>query len=182
MIPAGYMAKRVANRPDWAFSTSVSDVHSVSHCISKAFCDYIPHWKHNGFWFFDSPRVIEEVASLASADLASTQVFYYEVHEHEFDAQRKCWQSFSPEPSFGLNVVEPKDRQLMGYDVVTFSAHTSPECSPLSCNGLAERMPVNAHCLLSSLAEAKTLLESGAFDGSEPGLLRIFAVYRVTEL
>src|SRR5882762_11680399 len=68
-------------------------------------------------------------------------------------------------------------RKLEGYDVVCFTVRTSPECSPLSCNPLAETIPVNEHCLLSSLEEAVRLIERGAFNNSEPGPYRIFAVY-----
>ena len=55
MFPAGYMAKRVAARPDWLPAARVSSIYSVSGCISKDFTDYIKFWKHNGYWLFDSP-------------------------------------------------------------------------------------------------------------------------------
>jgi hypothetical protein len=74
-----------------------------------------------------------------------------------------------------------RSRRLEGYDVVTFSVQTSPECSPLSCNNLAEGIRVNPHCLLSTFDEAKGHLEAGLFDGSEPGPYRIFAVYTIPE-
>jgi hypothetical protein len=66
---------------------------------------------------------------------------------------------------------------LAGYDVATFAAGTSPECSPLSCNGLAAELAANRHCLFESLEQAKQSLETGKFDHSEPGPFRIFAVY-----
>lgn len=68
-------------------------------------------------------------------------------------------------------------KQLLGFDVVSFDAQTTPECSPLSCNNLAESIDVNEHCLLPSFESAKQLLESGTFDNSEPGPFRVFAVY-----
>jgi len=74
-------------------------------------------------------------------------------------------------------VVVPAGASLEGYDVVTFSAGSSPECSPLSCNGLASEIATNRHCLLPSVAAARHLLERGAFDRGEPGPFRIFAVY-----
>jgi len=102
---------------------------------------------------------------------------YYEVYENQFDDERKVWQPFQADKSFKTEVSAPKANKLEGFDVVTFSVQTSPECSPLSCNGLAESIPVNAHCLLPSLEETIRLVESGAFDNSEPGPFRIFAVY-----
>ncbi|OQW33412.1 MAG: hypothetical protein A4E19_03115 [Nitrospira sp. SG-bin1] len=40
-------------------------------------------WKHNGYWFFDSPEVIEQVAREESIDLAGTKIFYYEVYKQD---------------------------------------------------------------------------------------------------
>lgn len=62
MISAGYMAKRVAIKPDWLKANEVEDIYSVSGYISKDFADYINFWKHNGYWLFDSPNVIEQLA------------------------------------------------------------------------------------------------------------------------
>ena len=75
MIPAGYMAKRVACRPEWMKAERVADVYSVSNCVSKDFADYIGFWRHNGFWLFDSPKVIQEIAAEHSVDLKETRLF-----------------------------------------------------------------------------------------------------------
>ena len=91
MIPAGYMVKRVVRRPDWLKANGVEDIYSVSGCISKDFADYIKFWKHNGYWLFDSPEVIEQVAQEHSIDLAGTMMFYYEVYEREFDDEKELW-------------------------------------------------------------------------------------------
>ena len=179
MIPVGYMAKRVSLHPDWLQTERVVDIYSVSNCISKDFADYIPYWKHNGYWFFDSPEIIRELAHARSVDLTSTSLFYYEVHDLEFDAPTREWRSFVPEASFKTQVVVPDEKELTGYDVVTFSFGNSAECSPLSCNALADEMQTNQHCLLSTLEQARQLLEWGRFDNTEPGPYRIFAVHSV---
>ncbi len=88
MIPVGYMAKRVSPRPEWLAAERVADIYSVSMCISKNFADYIPYWKHNGYWFFDTPEIIEQLAREHAIDLHGTSLFYYEVYEHEFDEDR----------------------------------------------------------------------------------------------
>ena len=41
MKPAGYMAKRVAKKPEGWLGERVVDVYSVSGCISKDFADYV---------------------------------------------------------------------------------------------------------------------------------------------
>jgi hypothetical protein len=177
MIPAGYMAKRTARAPDWLDDSRVDDIHSVSSCISADFADYINFWEHNGYWFFDSPAAIRHVASRASADLSDTNLFYYEVYEYEFREGTGGWEAIGPDPSFELNVERPRAALLEGYDVVSFSSGTNPECSPLSCNGLANEIDTNRHCLLPSFEKAKDLLEAGRFANCEPGPYRIFAVH-----
>jgi hypothetical protein len=104
-------------------------------------------------------------------------LFYYEVYEKQFDDKRRIWEPYTSDPAFRTEVKAPSTKRLEGFDVVTFSAKTSPECSPLSCNCLAAEIPVNMHCLLPSLEEAIRLVETGAFEHGEPGPLRIFAVY-----
>lgn len=177
MIPAGYMAKLVCPRPDWLKARHVADIYSVSNCMAKNFADYIDYWKHNGYWFFNSPEVILELAKENAIDLRNTLLFYYEVHEFEYDEKACSWKAFAPEPSFATHVIEPIKKQLEGYDIVTFTTHTSPECSPLSCNHLASEIETNEHCLLPSFEKAKQLLEEGNINNSEPGPYRIFAVY-----
>ena len=56
----------------------------------------------------------------------------------------------------------PEARVLEGYDVVTFSAQTSPECSPLSCNALASEIGFSPCTRLSGLPR---LLECITFGG-----------------
>jgi hypothetical protein len=68
---------------------------------------------------------------------------------------------------------------MEGFDVVTFFAGTSPEHSPLSCNGMAKKIPTNEHCLIDSFEEAQAALVRGDFKNAEPGPYRIFAVYSV---
>ena len=177
MIPLGYMAKRMARRPDWIKAGNVTDIYSVSNCISEAFADYVKFWKHNGFWFFDSPDTIKSVAEQNSVSLDGTKLFYYEAYELEFDGEN--WSPFKPEASIPTEVVPPSHKDLEGFDVVTFRAGTTPECSPLSCNSLAETVPTNEHCLFASFEEAATALKNGTFQDSEPGPYRIYSVNSV---
>lgn len=179
MTPAGYMTKRVSPRPDSMRAARVEAIHSLSACISKNFADYIQYWKHNGFWLFDSPQIIRELSREHGIDLAGTTLFFYEVHELEFDADARAWRSFAPCDGIAVRAAAPAEKNLEGYDVATFYARAGPECSPLSCNGLAEKIETNRHCLLDSADAAKRLLEEGQFDGAEPGPYRIFAVYAV---
>jgi hypothetical protein len=177
MIPAGYMAKRVGRKPDRFQAPHVVDIYSVSSCNCEDFADYIRYWKHNGFWFFDSPEIITDVAKKNSIPLEGTSLFYYEAYEMEFDGEQ--WSPWSPELSFPTHVVQPSSKRLEGFDVVNFTARTSPECSGLSCSSLAAVLHTNAHCLFVSFDEAEKNLNNGAFKDTEPGPYRIFSVYSV---
>lgn len=173
------MYKRVAVRPDWMKAPAVCDIYSLSRCVSENFADYINFWRHNGYWLFDSPKIIEGLATENAIPLEGLTLFYYEAFEQQYDADDQAWTPFSPEASFTTNVQSPKNKTLHGFDVTTFFAQTSPECSPLSCNSLAEAISTNKHCLLDTFEEARDTLERGAFKDSEPGPYRIISVYTV---
>ena len=182
MIAVGYLAKRISKRAEWLKASQVVDIYSVAACVNDDFADYVAFWKHNGWWFFDSPEAIQQVAQQHSIDLEATQLFYYEVHEFEFHQGE--WRSFSAwEDSWkdSDGIVPPEHKLLDGYDVVTFWPENSPnpEHSPLSCNGLASELKTNSHCLFDTFEEAYLAVNGRQFDDSEPGSLRIFAVFSV---
>lgn len=181
MIPVGYMLKQVKLKADWLKVDNVVDVYSVSGCISPDFTDYIKFWKHNGWWFFDSPEIILEIATVENINISNSKMFYYEIYEYDYDCPTKLWESVQQETAFQTNVIPPNTKKLEGYDLVNYSISPcgSPECSALSCNGVAEDVPVNQHCLLQTLEEAKKHLEDGKLDNAEPGTYKIFAVYSV---
>lgn len=179
MIPAGYMAKTISNRPDLLEASGVKDIYSLSGCISHEFADYINDWKHNGFWLFDSPQIIKQLASEKKIDLNNSKFFYYEIYEKQFDEDGNEEMLNIGDLPFTTNVEVPKIKTLEGYDVVTFFAGSSPECSPLSCNYLAKEIKVNQHCLIDSLEETIAHIKNGDFKNSEPGPRRIFSVYSV---
>lgn len=176
MIPVGYMYKDVAVIPKWLKTEMVDDIYSVSSCVSDDFCDYISYWRHNGYWFFDSPEIMKEIALEQGISLNRMKLFYYDVYEEQWDDE-DGWMEFFPEPSLETNVVIPLVKEAKGYDIVTYSAQTNCECSPLSCNHMAEELIVNRHCLIDSFEKAKELVELNTFRDCEPGPLRIHTVY-----
>ena len=177
MIPIGYLYKRVVLRPDWLAAEKVCDIYSASGCISHNFADYIKFWKHNGYWLFDSPGILAQLASEQNLDLGGQTLFYYEAYEYEFDDKSSSWVKFEPVPGFQTEIVMPTEKHLHGFDVSTFSCGNKPECSPLSCNYLAKKLAVNSHCLFDTFEDAKDALVRGEFQDSEPGPYRILAVY-----
>ena len=178
MIPLGFLYKRIANRPEWFTAAHVTDIYSLSGCISKPFTDYVGHWKHNGYWLFNSPQAITELANAASISLEGLRLFYYEAYELQFDEDENAWESFEPDP-FATEVVVPISKKLEGFDIASFTLGNMAECSPLSCNAMASSLPTNEHCLLGSFEEAKAIVEGGGLEGCEPGPYRVVAVYSV---
>jgi hypothetical protein len=169
------MAKRVCPSPEWLKASQVSDIYSVSGCVNDDFGDYIQFEKHNGYWLFNSPSDIAEVAETAGFDLAETSLFYYEVHPEELDGE--SWVRVEPEKSVFTEVIAPKEARLEGFDVVTVTYGKYPECSPLSCNSMAAELPTNSHCLFATFEDAWDALNRDAFKDCEPGPYRIFGVY-----
>jgi len=121
MIPAGYMAKFVADRPDWLGAAGVKDVYSLSACVSSCFADDChTEWRHNGFWLFDSIDVIQEIAAKKSVDLTDASFFYCETYEWQFDDEGREGALQAPDQAFATNVANPEIKTLRGFDVVTF--------------------------------------------------------------
>jgi hypothetical protein len=183
-IPAGYMAKFVTSRPEWLDAERVRDLYSLSDHGSKNFESSIEDWQEgevepsNGYRLYDSPGLIRELAGTHRVDLADSTLFYYELYGLEYDEDDARWYPF--EPSFrSSGVVVPSLKRLEGYDVVAFFDGEVPACSPLFCNRVANAVETNEHCLLPSLKRARQLLSEGAFDETEPGPFRIFAVFSV---
>ena len=177
MIPVGYMAKLICNKPEFLNAPNVVDIYSVGSSVNDDFADYINFWKHNGYWFFNTPQIIQTLAKENSISLEGAKLFFDEAHELEFDGQG--WRPHSPSWDDSEKVLAPPVSALEGFDVVTFFAGNSAECSPLSCNGVASEIETNRHCLLNSFEAAEDALNSGKFAVGEPGPHRIFAGYSV---
>lgn len=176
MIPAGYMYKRTAPNPGWFENGAFAEIYSASACVSDRFCDYIHHWMHNGFWFFDRPQIMHEVAEREGVELDGFTLLYYEAFEQQFDEKTRAWEPLG-EMLRPLKVKPPAHKQFHGFDIACFQCGNQAECSPLACNSLWRDAPVNDHCLLATLEQTKEALESDLFKGAEPGPYRILAVY-----
>jgi len=174
-ISIGYFPKRIVPRPDWLKVSSVFDICSVSECMSSGPEDWINHWRHNDLWVYDT----EEIAWSIVRDQSKTGVYAipaYRMVPLLFDSGKAEVLDIPP-----LSVQElSADFQFLGFDVVSRSQGANFECSPLSCNGVAETEPVNAHCLVDDEETALRLaltFSSGAI-GCEPGPYRVLEVWR----
>lgn len=181
MLPIGYMAKQIVARPEWLLAEGVEEILSLSGCFSKDFADWIDFWKHNDHWLFDSPAIIQELGHEHGIDLTNCRWFYYECHDSLYNEEARVWQAYNPETTFGTSVQAPVNAILRGYDVVSRSCGSTAECSPLSCNHMAGKIPVNRHCLLDSLEEAIQRIDLEEFVSCEPGPYQIIAVFEVPQ-
>lgn len=180
MIPAGYLYKQIAE-PQGLGCRHVTKIYAVSACISKNFTDYIPYWKHNQYWFFNTPEDMDSIIDRQTI-AGEFELLFYELYEKEFDEEEQAWQEFRGEESFGYDVKLPLHKDFLGFDIVNYTYGTSPECSPLSCNLLCREVDVNEHCLLDDFEHAMQLTETLNQNRAEPGPYRIIAVHRVTRI
>lgn len=186
MTPAGYLLKRVASPPGWLSvdTNHVVDVCSVADCVNEDVVNVQEAWKHNGFGVANNPETIEALVESSNSDVCGAKLFYYSAYEQELESDGwifdpSGWQPRSPAPSAGVqdDVKPPSGESLtqIGYDIVVFGDYL--EHSPLSCNSIAEQLPVNQHCLFDTLEEAVIAINRGAFGGGcEPGRYQIFSV------
>jgi hypothetical protein len=178
MIAAGYMYKRIIAPSEGLGCTNVIKIYSVSGCMSENFTDYISYWKHNQYWFFNHPGDMDSI--IAERKITGEfELLFYELYEKEFDEEEQAWREFQGEESFGSDVKNLSHKDFLGFDIVSYSMGTSPECSALSCNLLCQEVDVNQYCLLNDLDFAVALTETLNDKKAEPGPYRIIGVYRV---
>lgn len=161
-ILIGYFPKRTAKRPDWLKAAVVEEICSVSDCISKGPDGWIDHWRHNDLWVYDTAEIARSV--IPTAERREFDMYAYRMLPVQFtQGSRRPFEI----PSLHVQPVDSSYEPL-GWDIVSRSAGNSFECSPLSCNHMAEKVTANRYCLLDDL---ETLLRlAGEFEtgGCEP--------------
>ncbi len=129
------------------------------------------YWCHNDLGFFNTRQ---DALSILPLDATGFSLFAYRLLPVRYlkdQAQPIEIAAQSAEPL-------PPSFVSLGFDVVnkTFSAFF--ECSPLSCNGMADEMGVNRFCLLETLDEAIAFAERCAREEPEPGPFYVVEVLR----
>jgi hypothetical protein len=115
MTPIGYLYKRVAICPEGLNAPQVADIYSLSSCVSKDFAYYINFWKHNGFWLFDSPSIIRDIALEHGISLEGLKLFFYEAYELQYDLAHRTWVPYGAEASFTTDIQTPIATRLEGF-------------------------------------------------------------------
>jgi len=169
----GYFPKRTRQRPDWLEAAGVDEVCSVSTCVSSGPGDWIQRWRHNALWVYDSPALAWSVVPESAR--GEFDLYAYRMYPVEWAAGARRPLAMPPLPG-----LEPLDASFarLGHDVVSRSAGTSFECSPLSCNSMAREHPVNRHCLIEDAATAFRLAGEFESGSGEPGPYCVIEVWR----
>lgn len=171
LAPIGYFAKQTAVPDTWTYAPTVTSICSVSTCIGSAPDGWIDRWIHNDWGFFASPA---DARSVIPEGAHGFTLFAYRLLPRRFTAD--AVEPLELEP---LDIAPlPPSFQCVGFDCVSRSYSAFFECSPLSCNGLASEVLVNASCLLDKLDEAIALAQRFAKGGAEPGPYYVIEVLR----
>ena len=170
-VAVGYFPKVATKRPGaWTGPEHVDEICSVSHCIHGGPDDWIDRWLHNELGFFPTS---EAALTVAGEQAERCPLFAYRLFPLEYEnGEARAWNA-------PLAVeLELDELELLGFDPVSRSQGSHPECSPLSCNLAANDFPVNRHCLLDALPEAHEVCRRISAAGYEPGPYYLFEVYR----
>src|ERR1700752_379443 len=151
MIDAGYFAKRIAAKPEWLNVSAVQEICSASACISYAPDEWIDNWLHNEFGWFN--RACDALAVVRPDQNAEFRLFAYRIYPQLFRTGERHEMVIPPDvhpdpipasfKSLGFDSVNKSMPSVLGF-----------ECSPLSCNSMADEMAVNQYCLFDSLEAA----------------------------
>ena len=138
----------------------------MSNCVSQAPEGWIEHWMHNQFGWFNRAS---DALRVVPADLrAAYRVFAYRIHPALF-RDGTC-RDFVLPPDVCPDAIPPTFRSI-GFDTVSKSMQPSLgfDCSPLSCNLMANEFSANNFCLFDSLEAAIAGATRFSIEHPEPG-------------
>lgn len=172
LILVGYFPKERATPPQYLLDHGVEEIGSVSPCLSPGPDGWIEAWKHNEWACYDDPAT---AWSMVAASRRSDFCLYaYEVYPAGFEEGQEI-ELDGPKPD-----AAPIDStfEFIGWDAVSDSGGQRQfECSPLSCNHMAEGIPVNRSCLLDFEGARALALRADEL-GCEPGPYYVVKVWR----
>jgi hypothetical protein len=169
----GYFPKHVVPRPEWVHAPDVLEICSVSNCVSDGPEGWVDRWLHNELAWYESPELALQV--IPPSALATARIFGYALLDIRCVAGTEETWTWPPVAPIAL----PPTFRSIGFDAVSKSMESmlSFECSPLSCNDLASEWGANAHCLLTTAAEALLAARQFALEQPEPGAYYVVEVF-----
>jgi hypothetical protein len=166
MIDAGFFAKRVALKPEDLHAAGVREICSVGECISPGPEKWFELWLHNDLGWFN--RIADALRTIPAGEESHYRVFAYRIHPEKFTAAGRVRFAIpgnvQPEPI-------PSGFRRLGFDSAnkTMESVLGLEHSPVSCNYMADELPVNEFCLFGELSDAIAAAERFAAEQPEPG-------------
>lgn len=175
----GFLARKVAPRPDFLVHAPIDDVCSVSEHVSPSAPDRIERGAHNSAGYYDTEALAWSTVPEGEADAYT--LFAYRAVPLRFDDDCEPWSPADEWPGLPAHT-DLSPYAPIGYDIVNSSFGEWFECSPLSCNGIANQYAVNRHCLVDDVEAAMELgrLFAGEHLPVEPGSYFVVEVLRRT--
>jgi hypothetical protein len=168
----GYFPKRTLQRPDWLNAAGVNEICSASNCISQGPEGWIERWQHNEMWVYDTVELAWGV--VPDAIRGEFDLYAYKMFPVQFAEGQQRPFEFPP-----LQVAPlPPSFERLGFDIVSRSYGNAFECSPLSCNHMAEHIAVTHQCLVADKDLACQLAAEFEAGGCEPGPYFVVEVWR----
>jgi hypothetical protein len=182
----GFRTKRQWIPPsDWCSKRTapVEQVCSVCDCLSSPPDGWVDRWDFNRACCYET-----EAGALATVPPSAKddfELFAYSLTGEKLDANgaRVTVQPddfldvglppLPSKPTGGLPGFEP-----LGWDVVSHEGHLGFGHSPLSCNAMAEEVPVNRFCLIDNLDDALKVAQRFDREAPEPGPYFVVQVFR----
>jgi len=171
LVLVGYFLKRTSVPKDAWVPASVVEICSVSDCLNRSPEGWIDLWLHNDLGLYNT---CDDARGIVVDQAEEYSLFAFRLLPARFVKGNR-------EPlTIPALSVEPlrKGFVSLGFDVVSKSNSHFFECSPLSCNGLAQEVPVNRFCLVDTLAEAQSLADRCSREEPEPGPYYVLEVLR----
>jgi len=168
LVFLGYCAKQ-------ALTADGRELASVSECLSKRPPQWVNRWDFNRATCWNSEA--DALAPVPDDSKAEFRIFAYRALLLLFDSSGEG-QAVTLGGLFPKELPDlppgpaPPHYHSIGYDVVERNAAMGMlgfGCSPLSCNGMADSIPVNRFCLLDELETALAAARRFGIEKPEPG-------------
>ena len=178
MIDGGYFPKRIARRPKELDAPGVREIASVSECISFGPENWIDRWRHNELGWFNT--VADAISVVPETERTLYRLFAYRLEPFAYRQGNRIEIVIPPDvrpAPIGPELVE------RGFDAVSKSMGSvlGFECSPLSCNYLAAKIPTNEFCLFQNRDAAAAAAQSFSIEQAEPGDYYVIQVLERTD-
>lgn len=189
MTPAavflGFCAKARAV-PEWfrdqPWAGHIDEIASISDCLVARPAGWIERWDFNRASCWNTEAAAVECIP-RDADPHDFQLYAWRAVPQIFRGRRDP-QRLNPTEMFLTDLPDlPAEPDLSayqpaGYDIVQYSDYLGHGCSPLTCNTMGEKFPVNRYALLDELEQALIAARYFAQEQTEPGPYIIFEVLR----